>query len=379
MEKFHSRILGILLSLALMFSLTPAAYAAGVRDLRLQTALAAQLKELDLFLGVGVLEDGSTDFDLDRAPSRVEAVTMLVRSLGKGVQAELQPKTHPFTDVPAWADGYVSYAYDQGLTKGTADTAFGTEDTATGAMYVTFMLRALGYADGADFTWDSPWSLAEDCGILPEIVDRNNFLRADAVAVTCAALFAEQKDSNDTLAQKLVDRGAFSQAEFETAFPRNPFLDAVPEEPEAPSDATEEEQASYDAAIDALIKGEMNVTVEARLEAGTCTVLSTRTDGWAHGPVFVLALVYKPGSAQGAGETVLLPLPPRNGLGMRAAPEEPVLSADGRTLTYTCTIPETVIVNPGHPEEAVLSEAGLYQYTVDLSTGESTLEIVALP
>ena len=51
MEKFHSRILGILLSLALMFSLTPAAYAAGVRDLRLQTALAAQLKELDLFLG----------------------------------------------------------------------------------------------------------------------------------------------------------------------------------------------------------------------------------------------------------------------------------------------------------------------------------------
>ena len=37
MEKFHSRILGILLSLALMFSLTPAAYAAGVRDLRLQT------------------------------------------------------------------------------------------------------------------------------------------------------------------------------------------------------------------------------------------------------------------------------------------------------------------------------------------------------
>lgn len=106
--------------------------------------------------------------------------------------------------------------------------------------------------------------------------------------------FAEQKDSNDTLAQKLVDRGAFSQAEFETAFPRNPFLDAVPEEPEAPSDATEEEQASYDAAIDALIKGEMNVTVEARLEAGTCTVLSTRTDGWAHGPVFVLALVYKP-------------------------------------------------------------------------------------
>lgn len=76
--------------------------------------------------------------------------------------------------------------------------------------------------------------------------------------------------------------------------------------------------------------------------------------------MFVLALVYKPGSAQGAGETVLLPLPPRNGLGMRAAPEEPVLSADGRTLTYTCTIPETVIVNPGHPEEAVLSEAGLY-------------------
>ena len=143
---------------------------------------------------------------------------MLVRALGKGAEAVGMAKSHPFTDVPVWADGYVSYAYSQGLTKGISDTAFGAGETATGAMYVTFMLRALGYTDGTDFTWDNPWPLAEDCGIVPETVDREDFLRADAVDVTVAALSAKLKGTDTTLVQKLIEEGAVSQAAYAQAF-----------------------------------------------------------------------------------------------------------------------------------------------------------------
>ena len=179
--------LSVLLCLVLFLS---AAGAAEGRNLTRQEGQAMRLEDMGLFLGVGKDENGFTDFDLNRSPSREEAATMLVRALGKGAEAVGMAKSHPFTDVPVWADGYVSYAYSQGLTKGISDTAFGAGETATGAMYVTFMLRALGYTDGTDFTWDNPWPLAEDCGIVPETVDREDFLRADAVDVTVAALSA---------------------------------------------------------------------------------------------------------------------------------------------------------------------------------------------
>ena len=208
MKKAMLAVLSALLCLALCLG---AAGAAEGRDLTEQEVLAGKLESLGLFLGVGERADGSTDFALDRPLTREEAVTMLVRALGKEDEAAIG-KTHHFTDVPAWADGYVSYAWENGLAKGVSDTAFGAGETATGEMYVTFMLRALNYVDGEDFTWDDPWALAEDCGIVPERVDREAFLRADAVDVTAAALSAKLKGTDTTLAQKLIAEGAVSQA-----------------------------------------------------------------------------------------------------------------------------------------------------------------------
>lgn len=462
--------LSVLLCFQLFLSV---AGATGTRDLSCQEGQAIRLERLGLFLGVGKDQNGFTNFDLNRSPSREEAATMLVRALGKGAEAVGMAKSHPFTDVPVWADGYVSYAYSQGLTKGISDTAFGAGETATGAMYVTFMLRALGYTDGTDFTWDNPWPLAEDCGIVPETVDREDFLRADAVDVTVAALSAKLKGTDTTLVQKLIEEGAVSQAAYAQAFQSyevamdgiaaNNFYQeeqrwesdygtvvlglvsglprgngytlqlvtkpaaavgeglvidlslenkAKPEEPtlsadgrtftykagtlgvltvdlstirpiehiEQPAGDNGVDQEAYVAAVEALINGNesMPVTVEDRLESDICTVLSLRTDGWAHGPTYNLTLIYKPGSAKAAGEVVSLPVPQSNGIGMRAHAENLALSDDGNSLTYTCTIPEPVVVNPGQPEENVVSEAGSYTYTVDLSTGVATLTISPL-
>ena len=222
MKKVMVVVLSALLCLALCLG---AAGAAEGRDLTEQEALAGKLQSLGLFLGVGEGENGAADFDLDRPLTREEAVTMLVRALGKGAEAAEMEKTHPFADVPAWADGYVSYAWENGLTKGVSDTAFGAGETATGEMYLTFLLRALGYPEGESgwLDWSSPWGLAAWCGILPTAVERTDFLRADAVTVTAAALFAHPYRSEDTLAGRLIGQGAFSRAAFEAAFPADPF------------------------------------------------------------------------------------------------------------------------------------------------------------
>ena len=243
-----------------------------------------RLERLGLFLGVGEDGNGFTDFDLDRAPSREEAVTMLVRALGKGAEAAGMEKTHPFTDVPAWADGYVSYAYAQGLTKGISDTAFGAGETATGAMYVTFMLRALNYVDGADFTWDDPWALAEDCGILPQRVDRETFLRADAVDVTAAALSAQLKGTDTTLAQKLIAEGAVSQTAWDQAF------------------------QTYEAAMERIAANDL-YQEKQRWESDYGTVVLGYVAASPMSTGHTLQLVTKPAAAVGEGLVIGLPLP----------------------------------------------------------------------
>jgi len=216
----------VFLCILMCVSFSTMALAANARDISLETSLAPRLKELGLFQGVAEHDDGTTDFDLSREPNRAEALIMLVRALGKGDEAEVYPKTHPFTDVPTWADGYVSYAYDNGLTNGASETLFGAEGTASAEMYLTFMLRALGYSDGEDkeFTWDAPWALAAWCGILPAQVDKTNFLRADVVDVTCAALYADIRGMQTKLQERLVSEGAFTEKQFDAAFPDYPFV-----------------------------------------------------------------------------------------------------------------------------------------------------------
>ena len=183
------------------------------RDFVRETGAAERLKALSLFQGVGTNPDGSTNFDLTRAPSRTEALVMLIRLLGKDAEANNGNWKHPFTDVPTWANEEVGYAFTNGLTKGSSDTEFGT-GTASAQMYLTFVLRALGYSDaeGGEFAWDKPEELARSAGIVPKSIYLENFLRADVVLISEAALSAKLKDSRDTLLDKLIADGAVSSS-----------------------------------------------------------------------------------------------------------------------------------------------------------------------
>lgn len=195
------------------------------RDLSLPQTLAVSLQELNLMKGVGLLPDGGTDFDLARPPKRVEALVMLIRVLGAEQEAMDGTWSHPFLDVPDWADAYVGFAYEQGLTNGVSDTSFDPSSPASLRMYLTFMLRALGHSDGegGDFSYAAPEGPAREVGILPDEVAAGDFWRADAVLISYAALGAHLADGSETLAERLARQGVFTQADFDRVYDATVF------------------------------------------------------------------------------------------------------------------------------------------------------------
>lgn len=175
-----------------------------------EQAMADDLKALGLFKGVS-----DTDYALDRAPTRIEAVVMLLRVLGKETEVLNAGYSHPFTDVPEWANAYIGYAYETGLAQGVSETEFGSGN-ASAAMYLTLVLRSLGYsdADGRDFTWDDPYTLASEIGVLHERVDTENFMRGDVVTISHAALSAKPNGSDEPFSRQLIDTNLFTAEEF---------------------------------------------------------------------------------------------------------------------------------------------------------------------
>ena len=305
-------------------------------------ALAQQLNQLGLFRGAGTNADGSVNYDLDRQPNRAEGITMLVRALGAGDQ-EGTAKNHPYTDVPSWANGVVSYAQKKGLTKGISATQFGSKDAVTTAMYLTFMLRALGYQDGTDFFWNTPWDAAVKAGVLPAQTDWTTLTRGEMVRITTAALFAPVKGTSTPLWQQLVSQGRFTAEQFQAAFPADPY-------------AALHTQSKYRTALAEKLQGVNNVTWME--ETSTCTILERVQSGLPHGGYQdELVLVYKAGSQPGEGTVVTLP-----GVKTTAVRQEAPASIQckGTTLTYTYRFDKAV--------EGV-HKAGTYTFTADLTTG----------
>ena len=201
-----------LLAVVMVFAM----FAAGMqrveaRDVSLQTAYASALKTMHMFQGVS-----EYDFALERPATRVEAVVMIIRLLGKEQEATSQYWWHPFTDVPEWADNYIGYAYQYGISNGISETEFGTSPV-TAPMFITYVLRVLGYSDAdGDFVWSDPYALAYEVGLFnwQAGVDVDNFLRADMVTICMGALGAERTDGQ-ALLNVLHDQGVYTDDEFD--------------------------------------------------------------------------------------------------------------------------------------------------------------------
>ncbi len=200
------RILALILAALLCLGAAPAAFAAGGAE---PQQAAEALYELGLFKGVGYGADGKPDFALSAAPNRAQAITMLVRLLGRESEALAGSWSTPFADVPDWAAPYVGYAYAKGLTKGVGETAFGSDAAVTDSQYLTFVLRALGYSSGTDFRWDAAWELSDALGFTAgEYPKASAFLRGDLALISYQALSAAYKGSSKTLLESLAEAGA---------------------------------------------------------------------------------------------------------------------------------------------------------------------------
>lgn len=198
------RIMAITLALCLMFSVLPTATAASAEA---QTA-AQTLYDLGLFNGTGTDSSGNPVFSLDAVPTREQAVTMLVRLLGRDSAATGGQWSIPFTDLSAWAKPYVGYAYTNKLTTGTTATTFGGSQDATPAQYITFVLRALGYSSSSDFHWDAPWELSDKIGLTDGRYNAQTetFTRGDIAIISASALDICLKDSSTPLRDTLPEK-----------------------------------------------------------------------------------------------------------------------------------------------------------------------------
>jgi hypothetical protein len=178
---------------------------------------AMKLHTLGLFRGVGENTDGTPNFALDRAPTRNEAVTMLVRLLGKEAQAYTGGWDTPFADVVWWARPYVGYAFANRLTTGINATSFGGDRPVTATQYLTFVLRALGYSSGVDFQWDRAWELSDELGITSGEYRASvaGFTRGDIATISFNALSASIKGSGKTLYEALMHEGVITLADAE--------------------------------------------------------------------------------------------------------------------------------------------------------------------
>lgn len=171
-------------------------------------AQAQMLYDLGLFKGT------DKGFALEKSMTRAEASVMLTRLLGAEKTALAGNWKHPFTDVPQWADKYVGWLYQNGLTKGVSATLYGSQRNVTCGQYCIFLARAHLDADSYQGT-----AFVDNDEVRQ--TDEEGFIRGDAVSLSARLLstnYAKNGDESDrSVAEKLIDDGVFTAEQFKNA------------------------------------------------------------------------------------------------------------------------------------------------------------------
>ena len=194
------RLVSLLLAIVMVCGIMPSAFAASDKA----TQAADALYELGLFKGTGTNADGTPIYDLDKTPTRNQAIIMLVRLLGKEEEALAGTWSIPFTDVTDNMKPYIGYAYTNGLTNGTSATTYSGTNPIRANQYIAFVLRALGYESGKDFEVSTSYTLSNALGITNgEYSGASAFTRGDVAIISNNALAANLKGQNKVLKETL--------------------------------------------------------------------------------------------------------------------------------------------------------------------------------
>ncbi len=169
------------------------------------------LKELGLFLG------SSVGYELEKTASRAHGIVVFLRIMGLEDEALAFTGTHPFTDVPAgfWAEKYIAYAYHNGFTKGYTDTLFKPNTPTTAKNYIAFMMRALNYEEGVDFTYTNILADCVSLGLYTQaevnLFTNGAFARGRMVYLSYYSLFCTDQESGNLLLTDLIASGTVTQ------------------------------------------------------------------------------------------------------------------------------------------------------------------------
>lgn len=180
-------------------------------------AMAAALKTLHLFQGS--FTGYGEGYDLEMAPTRLQALIMFIRVLGEEDAALAWSGATPFTDVPSGSQGakYVGYAYEKGYTNGFSPTTFRPAQTITVNQYMEFMLRALGYSSTSNTDLTDTLTRAVNADVITSgeqtMLQTGTFLRADLVYISYYALDATVANESQTLRDTLLMKGVFTTME----------------------------------------------------------------------------------------------------------------------------------------------------------------------
>lgn len=169
----------------------------------------------DALNAVGLFGGTGSGYELSRAPTRAEALVMLIRLLGEEKTALSQKNSHPFKD-GLWADAYIGYAYKNNLVKGMSETEFGTNLPITNTQFATLLMRAMGYSDdkGGQFSYEDAYEFA----LHKLSAEKDAEFNRGVLAKLCyQALNTPLAFSEKTLAQTLMSKRVFTQGEFAKA------------------------------------------------------------------------------------------------------------------------------------------------------------------
>ena len=184
-------------------------------------AMAAALKTMHLFQGS--FTGYGQGYDLEVAPTRMQALIMFIRVLGEEDEALAYTGTCPFKDVAAGSQSakYAGYAYSKGYTNGYSADTFRPSQTVTASQYMEFILRALGYSSADNKDLSGTLTNALTNGVITEgelaALQGGTFLRADLAYVSYYALDAAVSGSRQTLGDTLMDKGVFTVREKQAA------------------------------------------------------------------------------------------------------------------------------------------------------------------
>ena len=138
---------------------------------------------------------------------------MFLRLMGLEDEALACSAELPFTDIPAdhWARGYVAFAYTQGLTNGTSATTFSPNAKVTAQHYLTFLMRALRYTEGAQFAYETVLQDAVSMGLFNRaelaVMSEGELQRYKMVYLSYYALYCMDQADQVLLMDKLVADG----------------------------------------------------------------------------------------------------------------------------------------------------------------------------